>query len=130
MPRGGKRPNGPRGRHSFPRTNDRRSGARSAIWSCFRAPSMRVCGDVRTCPGPKAARPRRRLLRETFGLQGFVHLRASAHTSLIGRDIRIGFEINPDEIRPVYYGEGVRIGDGEGAPQQVLPVRELVVEIR
>ena len=98
---------------------------------------MRVRGDVRTCPGPKAARPRhtdtrarRCLFRETFCLQSVVHLRASANASMVGCDIRIGLEIDPDEVRPVYYGEGVRIGDREVAPHQVLAVRELIVEIR
>src|ERR1700733_3887098 len=45
-------------------------------------------------------------------------------------DIRIGFEINPDEVRPVYYGEGVSVGDGEVAPQQELAVSQLVVDVR
>src|SRR5580692_7348353 len=68
-------------------------------------------------------------LRETFGLQCFVHLRASGNASLVGRDIRIGLEIDPDEVRPVYNGEGVSVGDREVAPHQVLAARELVVEI-
>src|SRR5258707_3365210 len=70
------------------------------------------------------------LLRETFGLQSFVHLRASGNARLVGSDIRIGFEINPDEVRPVYYGEGVSVGDREVAPHQVLAVRELIVDVR
>src|SRR5271156_995223 len=70
------------------------------------------------------------LFSQTFSLQGFVHFRASANPSLVGRDIRIGFEINPDEVRPVYYGEGVSVGDSEVAPQQVLAVSQLVVDIR
>src|SRR5271156_2547720 len=70
------------------------------------------------------------LLRQTFGLQGFVHLRASANASLVSRDIRIGFEINPDEVRPVYYGEGVSVGNREVASHQELAISQLLVDVR
>ena len=58
-----------------------------------------------------------------------MHLRTSANPGLVGANVRIGFEINSDEVRPVYYGECIGVGDREVAAHKVLAVCKLVVDV-
>jgi len=71
---------------------------------------------------------RSHLLSQPFGLQRLMHFRAPADARHIGAEVRIGFEIYSNEIRPINDRKCVRIGDRELAAHEVLPASELIVE--
>ena len=58
-----------------------------------------------------------------------MHLGTSAYASHIGGDVRIGFEIDFDKVGPVHNRKRVRIGDREVTAQQVLTIRQLIIQI-
>src|SRR5262252_1658208 len=69
-----------------------------------------------------------RLLHKPFHLQCRSHFRTFADTRHIGAEVGICFEIYTNEIRPVNDGERVSVRNGEFAPHEVFPARELIVE--
>src|SRR5215469_14897834 len=83
-------------------------------------------GDRRSeMPRPRTSA----LLRQAFGLQGFMHLRARSDSSHIGSDIGIWLQIDAYEIGPVDNRERVGVGDREVGTHQVLFSGQLAVQV-
>src|SRR5260221_13167297 len=107
----------------------RKSGSPSAAAGCARCPPIpnarrraatRASASRAKGTGWAALRPRRFLLDQSLGLEGFLHLRALAYAFLVIRNRRPAAHVELHHRRPVEDREQVGIRDAEFVAHQVL----------